>query len=63
MGWTGKSRLDAGNHGGFEDARTLSEFLETAMNMEKGAERFIVPHTKNLPKAILLKTLDVLAGA
>ena len=62
MGWTGKKQAPMPRLTVFEDARTLSEFLETAMNMEKGAERFYRAAYEKFTKSNFAKTLDVLAG-
>lgn len=62
MSWTGKKQSSMPRLALFDAARTLSDFLEIAMNMEKGAERFYRAAYEMFVSEDFAQTFDVLAG-
>ena len=62
MAWTGKSLEDFPRVGVFNKSKTLTEFLYTAMNMEKGAERFYRLIVEKYPSEAFAQVFEQMAG-
>jgi rhodanese-related sulfurtransferase/rubrerythrin len=61
--WTGKSLENLPRVGVFNKSKTLTEFLYTAMNMEKGAERFYRLICEKYPSEAFDQVFSQMAGA
>lgn len=62
MAWTGKSLESIPRVGIFNKSKTLTEFLYTAMNMEKGAERFYRLIVEKYPSEAFAQVFEQMAG-
>lgn len=62
MAWTGKSLELIPRVGIFNKSKTLTEFLYTAMNMEKGAERFYRLIVEKYPSEAFAQVFEQMAG-
>jgi rubrerythrin/rhodanese-related sulfurtransferase len=62
MAWTGKSLEDLPRVGVFNKSKTLTEFLYTAMNMEKGAEKFYRLICEKYPSDAFAQVFEQMAG-
>ena len=62
MAWTGTSLEAVPRVGVFNKSKTLTEFLVTAMNMEKGAERFYRLVYEKYSSETFARVFDQLAG-
>lgn len=62
MAWSGETLEHVPKVSVFDKAQTLAEFLQTAMNMEKGAERFYRRVVEQFQHDTFSRVFDQLAG-